>query len=381
MRRRRDRGERGVTLVELMMGMLVSSILIGFVFGVHSRMTAGLRGQAGVTEIGATLAAARAEIVRDLQRAGHRLPRGAIAVASGVDVGGALAALSVVNDADGTGPDALRVAYAGDSVAVVTGMGPVFADVEDPGALAPGDLIVIGNPEAACLLEVTSGTSDHKVHFNPSGGGPGGGGAPFNEAPQNRHCDPVRAALAEGEPTTIYRFHARSYRIDPERREASVLQLSPSGGLVDGDWIDLAIGVTNLQLATRFYAEGDTDDADGDGDPERDWRSGDSQSTPDPTGARPANAVPIQIAVGLEARGAAGNGVGSPATPAFIDLDNVEHNAAGDWGQQCEDAILDPCGVDLGRTGDSERPPRYRGRHRYRSSRAMVDLRNLRVGK
>jgi hypothetical protein len=175
----------------------------------------------------------------------------------------------------------------------------------------------------------------------------------FNEAPQ---------------PDTVaYRFVARSYRIDPDRRELSVLQGSPSGEMVEDDWMDLALGVTTIQVSSRYVEDGDAADLDDDGDPTLDWYSGEGQEATDPSGERPADARLVEMRISLEARTQRGTrAVATTRTAALTDEDNPDHNPIGDWD-----------GVQLAGVPDGERPDGYAGTFIYRSADVLVDLRNL----
>ncbi len=183
----------------------------------------------------------------------------------------------------------------------------------------------------------------------------------------------MTSATANEDPvpdTVVYRFVGRSYRIDPERKEAAVLQGSPSGEMVEDDWTDLALGVTTIQTASRYFEDDDAVDLDGDGDPELDWYSSEGQETPDPTGERPAGAEPHRAA---RERGGA-----HPARHALgVHLAHHRHERRGPAGPQLGRRLA---GVQLTGVADDERPDGYAGDHLYRSAEALIDLRNLGVG-
>jgi len=383
--------QAGLTLIELMVAMVISSIIIFFLFSIQSRMSRAYQGQSTVSEINQNLQSAKQLLLGEIRMAGFGLVAGTgtVEVASTVDSGGigALSGFSVVNNAAGDGNDTFRILFtdADSSIVVVdVPVSQVFVRTEDvPPPLPIGQPVILKTAGAACLVAVTlvvTGGKQVKFQATPVG-------KPYNETPENPHCDAVRQAMSDnpGQRATIETFSSRSYRIDPTRTTEGYLQMSPSGEVVANDWIDMGAGFTNLQVATRYFESGDTVDSDGDGDPERDWYSSDNQATPDPTltsDKRPATAVLIQASLSIEARSPYGTrgAAASATTPAYTDLTNVKHNPFGDWGVACAGAVNDPCGVNLATTPDASRPDRYKGDFIYRSISSIIDLRNMGVG-
>ena len=369
---RASAAERGLTIVELMVAMMVASILVVFLLGVKTQLAQAFRGQTVASDVGSSLRMAAGVMRRDLAHAGYLLPGGRVEVAPDVNVDRLLQGLSVRNNVDGTGNDELYILYANDGrLAFIDDFqNNVQIDIEDTSGWDEQQLVILGAPSAACLVMIND-ANDNFLNINPRESS-----RPFNDPgfanEPNPHCDNLQAALQDGEPTLIYSFTGRGYRIDPERPELGVLQMSRSAGLLGDDWIDVGVGFTNMQVAVRYYEEGHAVDLDGSGDPERNWFSGDNLENP------PEDAKPIAISVSLEAR-SPGNVSGPPsaATPAFIDLDRPEHNPFGDWGQACPGAELDPCGIDLANTANAQRPARYRGDHIYRWTTITVTLRNM----
>jgi prepilin-type N-terminal cleavage/methylation domain-containing protein len=371
--RTRDIGQKGLTLVELMVAMFVSSILIVFMLGAQTQLSQAFRGQTIASDVSSNLRMAAGALRRDLVHAGYLLPGGAVEVAPGVAIDGQLRGLTVRNNAHGDGPDELYLIFANDRnlTQIDDFQNNNMIAVADTSVFPHPEIVVLGTPRAACLAHI-NGTNDNFVNINPAQGG-----RPFNHpgGPPNPHCEHVRQAVSEGEPGFIYSMIGRGYRLDPARPELGVLQMSPTAGLIADDWIDVGVGFTNLQVATLYYERGRTDDLDGSGDPERNWYSGDNQASP------PQNAVPLAVSLSLETRnlGRAPQAA-TPATPAFTHLQRPEHNPLGDWGQPCPGAALDPCGVDLANTSDADRPDRYRGEHVYRWTTITVNLRNMGLG-
>lgn len=384
---RQSNSQSGMTLVELMVALVISSIVVFFLFSIQTRMSRAYQGQSTVSEINQNLRAAKQMLVNDVRMAGYGLgDPTALGVATAVDVTHRITGLTVYNDAYADGSDSFRVLYADPTVkTLVAPAGGLDATLGraitlGASALSVGEPALLVAESAGCLVGVT-GTSAGEVLFNPGTG-------PYNEGPANAHCQNVLSAYNNGESVAVVRVVVRTYRIDPNRLVEGYLQMSPSGDVlpIPGDWIDMGVGFTNLQVASRFFEEGDLVDADGDGDLERDWYSGDNQLPVDPSGVRPANAVLSQFSLSIEGRSPYGTrgAAASAATPAFVDLGNVDHNALGDWGQACTNSATNPCGLDLANTPDSSRTgiyERYVGEYIYRYTSSLIDLRNMGVGR
>jgi prepilin-type N-terminal cleavage/methylation domain-containing protein len=363
-------GQRGFTLIELMVALVVSSLLVGMIFAIFIRMSVAYRGQQQVAEVQGKLAAARAKLERDARLAGHAMADGFYMAALGPGI--RRSPLRVIDHADA--PDELAFYYADPAVqaATVTKNGSCtrrqcnkLASTE---GFAVGDVVVMstvswvdpGFPGAAkiarfeaCLLQLTDvGAGSFELSQDAPWGSPG-----------NDFCpnDPVPGT------TVFYKLAARHWRIDPTRPADGALQLSTLGALVGvDDWQDQAYGFTDLQVATRFFEPGDpTDTPDPGLDPERDWYSG-----PDQDGATaPAAAfarVPIQISVSLAARTERDvEGIASSSTPSLTVPGNANNNTIGN-----RPAI--PLPSDL---------PALAGNRVFRHTTFQVDLRNLGVGK
>jgi prepilin-type N-terminal cleavage/methylation domain-containing protein len=390
---RTGQGQRGLTLVELMIAMLISSLLIGMVFSIYTRMSVAYRQQTLVSELQQTLRAAQSVVLRDLRQAGYLIP-------DGVHVGDvdpltaayvARPALSVDNNADGTGPDSITMYYADGNAAQarVLTLAPiaafVSATVDDSTGFDTVTRAVLVNMRVptdttldgvapfitteACAVNVTDATA---------------GTITFDAAPYCATLAAAHNAAGGALRTMIYPLVGRSYRIDPARKELSVFQQSPSGGLTPNDWSDLGIGFTDFQIASRFSVElvtGSTApppvDEDGDGDAEHDWYSAANQELanldvqyPDDDYVKHLTQLGVSFAVRTYENV---NLVPTKVTPAFIDDSSAaatEHNRRGDAP-----------GVQLEGEPDATRPVEHRGNRVYRWSSNVVDLRNIGVGR
>jgi prepilin-type N-terminal cleavage/methylation domain-containing protein len=392
-----DRRRRGFTLLEVMVSLVISAMLVGMILSVFSRMTLAYRGQQGVAELQQILAAGQNMFERDLRMAGNQMPDGFwISADSSLHY-----PVEISNDADGFGPDELRIFYAdtGAQARINTVNGrlisaqvltePVVSvEVDDAGDFVAGDVVVLSRSLKrqaaddvryyACVVQIETITGNVLALD-----GAGNWGTPANE-----HCNFVRQGSESTESHMVYRFRARGYRIDHNRRDLAVLQFSPSAGMFD-DWQDLAVGFTDLQVASRWddtgvpAEAGDTNDLDT--DPMREWYSDITQTakTNPVVAEAPADEyrptgydlVPRSQLVGLRVSLVVRTHsridvVPSQRTPALIDPARPGNNDLGDRAS-----------VQLEGVPDTSRPLELRGEHVYRYATIGVDLRNMGVGR
>jgi prepilin-type N-terminal cleavage/methylation domain-containing protein len=406
------RGERGLTLVELMVAVLVASVLIGFVFDIQGRMSNAFRSQTSIGSLQQGIRAAVELIARDARLAGFMAPNG-IRVSS--DFGGALPeltpglvqndgsnnfsvpAMHIANNPDARGPtemqpDRIHMFYADPNPevqAVVTSIvGPTDVMVDNGSTFQAGDLVLFSRRDPtprphplgpdlplltnyfACLVKVT-GVSGNQLTFDASG-------APFNTA-GNEHCfnaaGAVEPAIFAGstEKTQVFPAVARAYRIDTSSDlslRVAALQRSETGGL-DGPWQEIGIGIVDLQISQRYVEEvADADNLDNDGDPRADWYTSDVAPGPDPYHR-------TQISIGLVARTPQSvEGVSARRVPVLTCGDftivgcSVANNPFGDAADGPKNLFLPEYNPENEPAG---------GEHVYRQSTTFVDIRNLEV--
>jgi prepilin-type N-terminal cleavage/methylation domain-containing protein len=388
--RTRPDGEAGLTLIELMVSIVIAGIVLAMVLGTHARLSSAFRAQAKVAQLSTTLRAARGRIAAEIRQAGYLIPDGFLTARFGAlhMATNPLPPIGVDNDADGFGPDRITIYYA--DVSSFTRVLSFAADrssatVEDSSGFQGGDLVLFVNPRVTGGSSTTSGIGHYdaclvKLTTVVGGGTPGlyfaGTLAPFNAA-NNPQCQTVATATADegtGSQTVAVKLAIRSYRLDPAQQSLGVLQVSTNALDPTPTWSDLAVGVVNMQFATRYYEEGDADDLDDDGLPERDWYSGDAQEIYDPGGERPDNGIALEVSLSLEVRTIAEvTGAPSLRSNSFTDESDppssYEHSTLGDW------PALNLVGAD------PDRPAAYEGRHLFRSSTLSIDLRNIGVGR
>lgn len=390
------RSERGFTLVELMISLVISSIIVFFLFTIQGRMSSAFRGQGTVSEINQNLRAARQMLVRDIRMAGYGLSTlgkvyasTAIAGAGGVTLGLVVTNNAVVADGD----DNFRSFYADSSLevptSISTGSGSFQATTLTASPFAIGDLVVVAGTmasgdRAACIGQISAVTPSALGSVLDFAVIPG---SSFNEA-NGAQCDPLASGGA-GEVSSsisVRRLVARAYRLVPTATEATAgyLQMSATGGVLD-DWQNMGAGFTNLQIATRYKDVASATDEDFDGDNLIDWYSGNNQTTMETSlvaDTTNANIALLQASISIEGRSPFGtkDAVASFGTTAFAVDTQINNNYLGDWSSVCSAPNLAFCGVDLANLADGARPIRYRGEYIYRYSTSVVDLRNMGVG-
>jgi prepilin-type N-terminal cleavage/methylation domain-containing protein len=404
--RRRSRAARsraGFTLVELMISLLISAILVGMILSIFTRMSTAYRTQQHVAELQQVLVSGQELIQRDLRQAGFAMPDGF--QKSGFALNTYHAPIKIVDNGSGFGPDEIYIYYGDPSaqarVVSFTSSTELVVDAVD--RFGPTDLVVIANHEMVdtpedlsgsppyppvksvaryrtCVGKLTSITGTTFRLITTGDWGQAG----------SRQCDFVRDVhgTAAGETTMIYRLAARGYRIDPTRRSLAVLQVSPTGGIVAGDWQDLGVGFTDLQVASRWH-EGEADSADWSGanpkyvdtpdldtDVQRDWYSGPSQTLQ--TDAEVGNSTPgrnrplmteVRVTLVVRTTGKIDT-VGTGKTPTLTDAARPNNNDVGNRAA-----------VTLAGVADASRPEELRGDHIYRYATVGSDLRNMAVAR
>jgi type II secretory pathway pseudopilin PulG len=384
-----------------MVAMVVSSLLIGLILSIFTRMSMAYRAQQNISELQQTLAAAQELIQRDLRQAGYALPDGFRWAGAGANT--TVQPLEIVNNAD-FGPDLVRIYYADASAQARVQFPQTSNDpavqfttitVDDIDRFVVGDLAALVTTERdaanqvlpssgavwyhqhACAVRIRSIAGNLITIENA---------APWGSA-DNDHCDDARSRLGLDE-GMLYRFRARAYRIDPARRNLAVLQMSPTGTLVPNDWQDLGVGFTDLQVASRWndaFADqppppasspDDQDTADLDTDPLSEWYSGELQealtapivlTTDAALYHRP---VPAEVRLSLVVRTLKNvDAIPTAATPRLTDPARVDNNDLGDRAA-----------ITLAGVPDAARPAELRGDAVFRHATIGADLRNLAVG-
>lgn len=334
-RRRRRGGQRGFTIIELLIALAISSILVMMVLSVFSRMSSAYRRQQQVATLQVILAAAQNMLGQDARQAGFQLADG-FRVASAPTTN--LRPVRIINSA--TGPDEIRFFSADATVqarVMPGGLTPASLNIDSAAQFVNGELAVVVNTGTttvnvgadtrtiarftACVVRITL-VGPTTLSLDTA--------APWGDA-NNSQCDAVtiaHAAPSTAGQTMVYRFRARAYRIDPARLALGVLQMSPSGALVANDWQDLGVGFADLQVAARTFLAGNATDPDGDGNTEYNWLSGANMqgATNDNS---PSRITRLGISVSIRTDRSV-DGVASATTPAFIDLVRPDNNQLGD---------------------------------------------------
>ena len=385
------RPERGFTLIELMVALVVSALLVGMILAIFSRMSLAYRGQQQIAGVQQVLAAARATIELDAKQAGFRMAQG-FKIAS--DPTNLQSPVQITNS--NTGPDRVAFFYADASAqAVVTAVVGSWATtptvtVDLTTGFAPGDLVVLStaDPKLPSPIDASDAmlvTYDACVLRIAPGGvvGTQGGSITFETSspwglPDSSHCTtpfapPVPPSSTIQAPM-LYKLVAHAYRIDPDPARAALGPLQGSlisGGLLHSaadNWTDLAYGFTDIQTALQVFDGDGIDTADLDTDGNREWYSSAMQQTltqPIPVAA--TFVPPIEISISLVARTDRDvEGIATAATPQLIDPAIPDNNTVGD-----HPSVPLPSATD----------PALQGSRIYRYTTFQVDLRNLGVGR
>ncbi len=382
--------QRGFTLVEMMVSLLVSMLFSLFVLSIFTRMSFAFHTHSDTAGLQQQLTAARTLIETDAKQAGLAMAQGFKIARDGAGTT-MRSPIRVINSS--TGPDEIAFFYADPSaqaavtvniVPPITALNKVTSiTVDSASGFAVNDIVVLSTPTTfvnpinasdaqlvqfdACVLQI-SAISGTTVTFSTSGS--------WGSA-NNDHCS--GGAVANS--TMMYKFVSRAWRIDPSRASLGALQLATTGDLLASTtWSDMGYDFTDLQAATYFYDHDydPTDSADPDTDGDRDWYSSTEQDTYTQNHAVGTPYMPpLMVSVSLVARtDTDAEGVYTRYTPNLADpaspaapgtpAANTSHNMVGDHGW-----------VDTGTTVNAA----LTGNRVYRYIRFQVDLRNLGVGR
>lgn len=386
------RGERGFTLIELMVALIVSSLLVGMILAIFSRMSTAYRGQQQIAGVQQVLSAARSTIEYDAKQAG-------LGMSQGFMFGGdnkLHQAIKVINNANNKGADQVAFFYGDPSVqAAVTGVGswPTRIDVDSTTGFADDDIIVMSTPDLTATAGLTASDANIVKYtactLQVGSIVPGTPGtlrlttaAPWGRS-TNNHCTTPTVGT-----TMVYKLVAHAYRIDnvaAARAALGPLQMTTTGGLLDllggGNadvWTDIAYGFTDIQTSLqafdKVYAPADSADPDLDGS--RDWYSGDLQTTLTQDGAPTLSGTDglLQMTISLVARTDKEiEGISSPSTPPLMDPANP--------GNLTNNTVGDRPSITLPASPPWLADPALQGSRIYRYVTFQVDLRNLGVGR
>jgi prepilin-type N-terminal cleavage/methylation domain-containing protein len=386
-----NRRQRGFTLIELMIALVVSSLLVGLILAIFSRMSLAYRGQQQIAGVQQVLAAARATIGLDAKQAGFAMSQGF--TIAGTGSGTLYSPVQIRNSS--TGPDQIAFFYADATTQAVvtdaTGWPSPTVTVDSTVGFAAGDLVVMSTADVGTQTNPINPDVDAKLatfdacilQIAPGGVRAGAPGtltfstvAPWGVVGSG-HCKPPVVWPPAPEATTlatmIYKLAAHAYRIDLDPARAAIGPLQGSlvtGGLLgtaEDNWTDLAYGFTDIQTALQVYDGDGVDTPDPGTDGDREWYSGAMQETLTRSIVSPSTFVPpIEISVSLVARTDRDvEGVATAATPQLIDPAIPDNNTIGDHPSQ----VL-PWAVD----------PSLPGRV-YRYTTFQIDFRNLGVGR
>jgi prepilin-type N-terminal cleavage/methylation domain-containing protein len=312
------RGQRGFTLIELMVALLVSSLLVGMILAIFSRMSLAYRGQQQIAGVQQVLAAARATIELDAKQAGLGMSQGFKSVPTGAVLQSPVKVVDAAN-----APDQVAFFYADTSTqGVVTAGALPTLTLDSVTGFSPGQLVVLSTSSTmvspghaadpyvasyqACIVKIAAaGIAGLNVTFDPL--------APWGPST-------AAGCTVSSGATMMYPLVAHAYRIDTAATTRGALQMSTNGGLlgVNDTWNDLAYGFSDIQTAVRLEDNGVNGDIDADGDAVRNWYSGANQVTATSLPITPANALVIGMSISLVAHTDRDvEGIATLSTPAL----------------------------------------------------------------
>jgi len=365
--------ERGFTLIELMISLVVASLLVIMILSIFSRLSFSYKEQAQIVQIQQTLAAARAAFELDARQAGLEMSQG-FKIAH--DAPTYLLHSPIVQIDSSTGPDEIAFFYADPSTqAVVTSAGPATTiTVDNATGFTTNQLVVLSTADTTTMVNPIDPTNDAKIAtFDAcvvqiqsiagnsitfqTGGNWGVAG--------NAQCTNTAAGS-----TMMYGFVAHDWRLDPVRTTQGVLQMSPTGNLIPGlaDFQDMAYDFTDIQTSIYFFDDDGIDTADPDTDGNRDWYSDNTQQTwTQPIALTSAFVPPIMMSISLVARNDRDvEGIFTAQTPNLTQTGNTANNMVGNHA-----SVTLPSATDT----------RLQGNRIYRYITFQVDLRNMGVGR
>jgi prepilin-type N-terminal cleavage/methylation domain-containing protein len=371
--------QRGFTLIELMVALLVSSLLVGMILAIFSRISLAYRGQQQIAGVQQVLAAARAAIELDAKQAGLGMPQGFKIPKTGTTP---QPAVQVINSS--TGPDQVALFYIdpsaqalvnSDSAALKAGKVTVADVITKTSPFAVGDVVVLTtsstaanplpgtNPDIAtydaCVLRVADVTVNAAPAFSEYAFDTVSPWGSTNEG----HCGSPNPTVVPNR-TMMYRFVAHAYRIDGVDPNVGMLERSLTGNLTDKEvWDNLAYGFSDLQTAVRIYDPAATD-LDGDKDDHYNWYSSINLGPAPLAGGATVLGMSISLVAHTDRNV---EGIATGATPNLIGSTKVDHNSIGDHA-----SIALPAAPP----DDALNP----GQRIYRYSTFQVDFRNLGVG-
>lgn len=381
------RRQAGFTLIELMVALVISSLLVGMILAIFSRMSMAYRGQQQIAGVQQVLSAARAQIEFDAKQAGFGMSQG-FSFAGDLRVH---QAVRITNN--NAGPDVVAFFYGDSSTqAAVTGTASwsllKTLDVDSPIGFKVDDIVILSVSDLTSQSGLNSGEANiakfTACALQISSVVPGAPGRlSFRTAlpwgrPGEPHC-PTNPPIG----SMIYKLVAHAYRIDTStvaRAAVGPLQMSSTGGLlapVGGTdvWDDQAFGFTDLQTSLQVFDRtrdaSDTPDPDTDGD--RDWYSDNMQDqlTANDAPMLPGTDCLRQISISLVARTDRDvEGISTPQTPMLTDLTNISNNTIGDRAS-----------INLPAAPPWLADPALQGARIYRYTTFQVDFRNLGVGR
>lgn len=270
----RDRGQAGLTLVELMIAMVILGVVIAAAFGVSYSVMNGYREHRRAMGVERSARGALSLLSDAIRNASPGVATGEITDLVGCET--AWQGIHVEDDIGGEGPDALDIIYA--SGGIVTSLRATLTEtsteilVEDGSGLSAGDQVLVVDFDRGHLFaieNVRQNGDDWVLELR-------------GEA--QALCTPAPAPFSYDQRTIVVKAQKARFEVY-SGGGVPVLQMDPDGA---GDALPepLAEGIEDLQIAVAVDLDGDgTIDEVGAAGDDDDWvynHAGDT-SMPDPS--------------------------------------------------------------------------------------------------
>lgn len=274
-----QRRQRGFTLVELMISLLLGILVIGAAGSMFFSNRKVYGSTEAISRIQENQRSAYEMLARDIREAGgNPCTRNVVNMLDTTKPGGSYYAgwqngVSGANNGGPNGSDSITLSQAtGTSIAVTKNETP-SANIEVTGTtgLAAGDILMVCNADVAAIFQATALPSGTSIQHNSGEGTPGNLAKPFQitqeafdasvggtnapgycflpETPKNSNClnEPSKSPVQVVKPTAVRWFLAANGRGGTSlyRQETS------NGGATVGTSNEIAEGVTNMQITYK----------------------------------------------------------------------------------------------------------------------------------
>jgi prepilin-type N-terminal cleavage/methylation domain-containing protein len=262
--------QRGFTLIELMISVLLASILIIAAFHIQTTFQSTLNRQEEVTRMQQTMKVTRSLLTRHIRGAGGGISANVWSACGGEHAIGPfmlhnsndLGSTDLAEGDTDTDPDWFEVMGADQNASGVLSQNQSILDtnksIYTPTKFQPGDLGLIQNEHGACLLMISAVQANFVTHDTSGHGGAKLAGC-YNGNLGMCQRELQTNQLPQGSRLLNLSSKSAAFRVDTTNPTRPLLMMAP--GVAGGDptqyeWQPIAEGVEDMQLAAHV----DTDD-------------------------------------------------------------------------------------------------------------------------